>query len=89
MMLLLNYPELRFCLYNSQTHPDIVNHLPKLIGGKVEHIRPCSLFYLQLKGLSIAALTAAIVASLAGKVNSISTIYTLDIPQKIFQKRIK
>ncbi|WP_310393823.1 sodium:solute symporter family transporter [Hymenobacter sp.] len=32
-----------------------------------------------LKGLSMAALTAAIVASLAGKVNSVSTIYTLDI----------
>lgn len=35
-----------------------------------------------LKGLSIAALTAAIVASLAGKLNSISTIYTLDIYKK-------
>lgn len=32
-----------------------------------------------LKGLSMAALTAAIVASLAGKVNSISTIFTLDV----------
>lgn len=32
-----------------------------------------------LKGLSFAALTAAIVASLAGKANSIGTIYTLDI----------
>jgi SSS family solute:Na+ symporter len=32
-----------------------------------------------LKGLSMAALTAAIVASLAGKANSISTIFTLDI----------
>ncbi|KAA9338449.1 sodium/solute symporter [Hymenobacter busanensis] len=32
-----------------------------------------------LKGLSLAALTAAIVASLAGKANSISTIFTLDI----------
>ncbi|GEL11091.1 solute:Na+ symporter, SSS family [Flavobacterium glycines] len=32
-----------------------------------------------LKGLSFAALTAAVVASLAGKVNSISTIFTLDI----------
>ncbi|MGI4022933.1 MAG: sodium/sugar symporter [Janthinobacterium lividum] len=31
------------------------------------------------KGLSFAALTAAIVASLAGKINSISTIFTLDI----------
>ncbi|HEX7844289.1 MAG TPA: sodium/solute symporter [Chitinophagaceae bacterium] len=39
-----------------------------------------------LKGLSIAALTAAIVASLAGKLNSISTIYTLDIHKKYFKK---
>jgi SSS family solute:Na+ symporter len=37
-----------------------------------------------LKGLSFAALTAAVVASLAGKVNSISTIFTLDI----FKKKI-
>ncbi len=35
-----------------------------------------------LKGLSLAALTAAIVASLAGKANSISTIFTLDIYKK-------
>jgi SSS family solute:Na+ symporter len=39
-----------------------------------------------LKGLSFAALTAAIVASLAGKANSISTIYTLDIYQKFIKK---
>ena len=32
-----------------------------------------------LKGVAFAALTAAIVASLAGKANSISTIFTLDI----------
>jgi solute:Na+ symporter, SSS family len=38
-----------------------------------------------LKGLSFAALTAAIVASLAGKVNSVATIFTLDI----FKKKIK
>src|SRR6187431_878082 len=38
-----------------------------------------------LKGLSIAALTAAIVASLAGKLNSISTIFTLDIYKKYFK----
>lgn len=37
-----------------------------------------------LKGLSFAALTAAIVASLAGKANSISTIFTLDIYKKYF-----
>lgn len=35
-----------------------------------------------LRGLSLAALTAAIVASLAGKANSISTIFTLDIYKK-------
>lgn len=37
-----------------------------------------------LKGLSFAALTAAIVASLAGKANSISTIFTLDLYKKFF-----
>jgi SSS family solute:Na+ symporter len=36
-----------------------------------------------LKGLSFAALTAAVVASLAGKANSIATIFTLDIYKKI------
>ena len=40
-----------------------------------------------LKGLSIAALTAAIVASLAGKLNSIATIFTLDIYIKYFRKQ--
>jgi SSS family solute:Na+ symporter len=39
-----------------------------------------------LKGLSMAALTAAIVASLAGKANSIATIYTLDIYKKYINK---
>ena len=39
-----------------------------------------------LKGLSFAALTAAIVASLAGKANSIATIFTLDIYKKALNK---
>ena len=39
-----------------------------------------------LKGLAFAALTAAIVASLAGKANSISTIFSLDIYKKYFKK---
>src|ERR1700755_2700134 len=39
-----------------------------------------------LKGLSLAALTAAIVASLAGKANSISTIFTLDIYKKYINR---
>jgi SSS family solute:Na+ symporter len=39
-----------------------------------------------LKGIAFAALTAAIVASLAGKANSISTIFSLDIYKKFFNK---
>lgn len=39
-----------------------------------------------LKGLAFAALTAAIVASLAGKANSIATIFTLDIYKKAFNQ---
>jgi solute:Na+ symporter, SSS family len=39
-----------------------------------------------LKGVAFAALTAAIVASLAGKANSISTIFALDIYRKYFKK---
>ncbi len=41
-----------------------------------------------LKGLSFAALTAAVVASLAGKANSISTIFTLDIFKPYFAKEM-
>ena len=64
------------------------NHLPQLTGGTKDGAYSAVLTFLPtgLKGLSVAALTAAIVASLAGKVNSISTIYTLDIHKKYFQK---
>ncbi|MCW3080587.1 sodium/sugar symporter [Segetibacter sp.] len=63
-------------------------HLPQLVGGK-DGAYSAVLTFLPtgLKGLSVAALTAAIVASLAGKVNSISTIYTLDIHKKYFGKQ--
>ncbi len=40
-----------------------------------------------LKGVAFAALTAAVVASLAGKANSIATIFTLDIYNKTFNKQ--
>jgi SSS family solute:Na+ symporter len=40
-----------------------------------------------LKGLAFAALTAAIVASLAGKANSIATIFSLDIYKKFMDKK--
>lgn len=45
-----------------------------------------NLLPLGLKGLSFAALTAAVVASLAGKANSISTIFTLDVFKPYFAK---
>ncbi|MBS1505381.1 MAG: sodium/solute symporter [Bacteroidetes bacterium] len=62
-------------------------HLPQLAGGSKDGAYSAILGFLPsgLKGLSIAALTAAIVASLAGKTNSISTIFTLDIYKKYFK----
>ena len=39
-----------------------------------------------IKGLAFAALTAAVVASLAGKANSIATIFTLDVYHKHFNR---
>src|SRR5258708_18716495 len=40
-----------------------------------------------LKGIAFAALTAAVVASLAGKANSISTIFSLDIFKKYIDQK--
>jgi SSS family solute:Na+ symporter len=62
-------------------------HLPGFAGNK-DGAYSAVLGFLPngLKGLSIAALTAAIVASLAGKANSISTIFTLDIYKKYIKK---
>jgi SSS family solute:Na+ symporter len=59
-------------------------HLPQLLNGNKDSAYSAMLSFLPsgLKGLSLAVLTAAIVASLAGKVNSIATIFTLDIYKK-------
>ena len=59
-------------------------HLPQLIDGNKDSAYSAMLSFLPsgLKGLSLAVLTAAIVASLAGKSNSISTIFTLDVYKK-------
>jgi SSS family solute:Na+ symporter len=57
-------------------------------GGELnpDHAYPTLLALLPsgLKGVAFAALTAAVVASLAGKANSIATIFTLDIYKKNF-----
>jgi solute:Na+ symporter, SSS family len=75
-----------YMLYQEKTGIDINSMLPN---GELNPDRAyptlLSILPAGLKGLSFAALTAAIVASLAGKINSISTIFTLDI----FKKRIK
>ena len=63
-------------------------HLPQMGAGNKDGAYSAILGFLPsgLKGLSLAALTAAIVASLAGKANSISTIFTLDIFKKYINK---
>lgn len=55
---------------------------------KPDHAYPVlmNLLPIGMKGLAFAALTAAIVASLAGKCNSISTIFTLDLYKKYVDK---
>ncbi len=72
-----------YMLYQEKTGIDVNSMMP---GGELRPDRayPTLLNILPtgLKGLSFAALTAAIVASLAGKINSISTIFTLDIFKK-------
>jgi len=65
-------------------------HHEMLQGGEVNPDRAypvlLNLLPAGLKGLSFAALTAAVVASLAGKANSIATIFTLDIYKKAFNR---
>ncbi|PSR52565.1 sodium transporter [Adhaeribacter arboris] len=70
---------------NGQFQTEMANEAGNVIP---DHAYPVLLNLLPtgLKGLSFAALTAAIVASLAGKANSISTIFTLDIYRKFFNR---
>lgn len=74
-----------FVLYQSgMFHPEMTD------AGivKPDHAYPTLMNLLPngLKGLAFAALTAAIVASLAGKTNSIATIFSLDLYKKYFHK---
>ncbi|MEI7735408.1 MAG: sodium/solute symporter [Ferruginibacter sp.] len=62
-------------------------HLPGLTGMDGAYSAILGFLPSGLKGLAIAALTAAIVASLAGKLNSIGTIFTLDIYMKYFKNK--
>ncbi len=55
---------------------------------KPDHAYPTllNLLPMGMKGLAFAALIAAIVASLAGKANSVATIFSLDIYHRYFDK---
>lgn len=61
---------------------------PSLIGKESNRTYSALLTLLPdgIKGVTIAAFAATVVASLAAKVNSISTIFTLDIYKKAFKK---
>jgi SSS family solute:Na+ symporter len=77
-----------YVLFQESADAGIVNGITEAGIVKPDNAYPVLLNILPtgLKGLAFAALTAAIVASLAGKANSISTIYILDIHQKYFNK---
>ena len=79
-----------YVLFQENADPAIVNGITQNGIVKPDNAYPVLLNILPtgLKGLAFAALTAAIVASLAGKANSISTIYVLYIHQKFFQKNM-
>jgi SSS family solute:Na+ symporter len=71
------------------------NQAPEITAGIMENgvVKPDNSYSILLnllpsglKGLAFAALTAAIVASLAGKSNSIATIFSLDIYKRFINK---
>jgi SSS family solute:Na+ symporter len=79
-----------YVLFQENADTSIVNGITQNGIVKPDNAYPVLLNLLPvgLKGLAFAALTAAIVASLAGKANSISTIYMLDIHKKFFNKNL-
>jgi SSS family solute:Na+ symporter len=79
-----------YVIFQENAEPAIVNGITQNGIVKPDNAYPVLLNLLPvgLKGLAFAALTAAIVASLAGKANSISTIYMLDIHKKFFSPNL-
>lgn len=79
-----------YVIFQENADASIVNGITSNGVVKPDNAYPVLLNLLPvgLKGLAFAALTAAIVASLAGKANSISTIYVLDIHKKFFNKNL-
>jgi SSS family solute:Na+ symporter len=79
-----------YVLFQENADPAIVNGITENGIVRPDNAYPVLLNILPtgLKGLAFAALTAAIVASLAGKANSVSTIYMLDIHKKFFNPNL-
>lgn len=79
-----------YVIFQENADTSIVNGITQNGIVKPDNAYPVLLNLLPvgLKGLAFAALTAAIVASLAGKANSISTIYMLDIHKKFFNTNL-
>ncbi len=75
-----------FVLYQQGSFQTELLNADGVIAGDKAYPVLLNLLPAGLKGLSFAALTAAIVASLAGKTNSIATIFTLDIYKKVLNK---
>ncbi len=75
-------------MYVLHEHGMFINEMTDAGVIKPDHAYPTLMNLLPagLKGVAFAALTAAIVASLAGKANSISTIFSLDIYKKFLKK---
>jgi SSS family solute:Na+ symporter len=75
-----------YVLYNNGLFQSSLKDASGIV--KPDHAYPTLLNLLPegMKGLAFAALVAAIIASLAGKANSISTIFTLDIYKPFFNK---
>ncbi len=76
------------CAYYMSIHPELFSHLQGQINVAddaypwlVRNFAPTG-----IKGLSFAALTAAIISSLASMLNSTSTLFTMDIYKKYIKK---
>ncbi len=76
------------CAYYMSIHPELFSHLQGNINVAddaypwlVRNFAPTG-----IKGLSFAALTAAIISSLASMLNSTSTLFTMDIYKKYIKK---
>ncbi|TWV99390.1 sodium/sugar symporter [Chitinophaga pinensis] len=76
-----------YVLFNEGVFNDELRNAAGVVKPDLAYPTLMNLLPVGLKGLAFAALTAAIVASLAGKLNSISTIFSLDIYHRYFNKK--